>query len=161
LTIGHPEAVTLPRVFTSLDTCLNVMTLPGGLEDLLTRAVGLVNAGGMSFRDAGIAAFSEYVPGAGPLQPEYPGVWALAEGEEGRAAAWIPDYGRLADIHTVTAAPTIAAFNLLMAGAPVPRGVVTPEEAFEPSAYFAELGRLAGVDGTYIHTMTEGAADAP
>ena len=161
LTIGHPEAVTLPRVFPGLETCLNVMTLPGGLEALLTRAVGLVNAGGMSFRDAGLAAFSDYVPGAGPRQPEYPGVWALAEGEEGRAAAWIPDYGRLADIHTVTAAPTIAAFNLLMSGTPVPRGVVTPEEAFEPLAYFAELARLAGVDGAYIHTVIEGAADAP
>lgn len=160
LTIGHPEAITLPRVFSGLETCLNVMTLPGGLESLLTRAVALVRDDGMSFRDAGLAAFADYVPGAAPHLPEYPGVWALAENDTQRAAAWIPDYGRLEDIYTVTAAPTIAAFNLLMACAPAPVGVLTPEEAFDPSAYFAELGRLAGVSGNYVQTVIEGADNA-
>jgi saccharopine dehydrogenase-like NADP-dependent oxidoreductase len=160
LTIGHPEAVTLPRVFAGLDTCLNVMTLPGGLESLLQRAVGLVEDKGLSFRDAGIAAFSEYVPGAGPHLPEYPGVWALVESEAQRAAAWIPDYGRLEGIHPVTAAPTVAAFNLLMRGSAAPAGVVTPEEAFAPADYFAELGRIAGIAGDYLHSVVEPVSDA-
>ncbi|MBL0965273.1 MAG: saccharopine dehydrogenase NADP-binding domain-containing protein [Blastomonas sp.] len=160
LTIGHPEAVTLPRVFSGLDTCLNVMTLPGGLEELLLRAVGLVENDGMSFRDAGIAAFSNYVPGAGPHLPEYPGVWALAEGETQRAAAWIPKYGRLEGIHPVTAAPTVAAFNLLMRGIAAQAGVLTPEEAFAPFDYFAELARIAEVSGDYVHAVVEAASDA-
>lgn len=160
LTIGHPEAVTLPRVITGLDTCLNVMTLPGGLEELLLRAVGLVEREDLSFRDAGIAAFSDYVPGVGPQLPEYPGVWALAEGETQRAAAWIPEYGRLEGIHLVTAAPTVAAFNLLMRGMAVPSGVATPEEVFAPCDYFAELGRIAGVPGDYVQAVVEAASDA-
>jgi saccharopine dehydrogenase-like NADP-dependent oxidoreductase len=159
LTIGHPEAVTLPRAFPGLDTCLNVMTLTGGLEALLKRAVALVDQG-LSFREAGLAAFADYITGAGPHLPEYPGVWALAEGATDRAAAWIPDYGRLDNIHTTTAAPAIAAFNLLMAGKRSSSGVLTPEEAFEPATYFAELGRIAGVPGAYLHTVTERVSDA-
>lgn len=150
LTIGHPEAVTLPRRYPTLDTCLNVMTLPGGLEQVLEKAAVLIERDGMALSAASREAFTGYVPGAGPQLPTYPGVWAIAEGGGCRATAHMPDYGRLVDTQTVTAAPTVAALGLLRAGQAARAGVLTPEEAFDPTDYFAALAKLAGVDGQLV-----------
>jgi saccharopine dehydrogenase-like NADP-dependent oxidoreductase len=152
LTIGHPEAVTLPRHYPMLQTCLNVMTLPGGLELVLRKAADFVEVG-ESYAAASRTAFRHYVPGAGPTLPVYPGVWAIAEGARGTAAAHLPDYGRMVDMQTVTAAPTIAALGLLLGGKAERAGVMAPEEAFAPADYFAELGRIVGVAGPMVELV--------
>jgi saccharopine dehydrogenase-like NADP-dependent oxidoreductase len=150
LTIGHPEAVTLPRVFSNLRLCLNVMTLPGGLEVVLKRAAALVDQDGMALMDASRQAFSDYVPGAGPHQPVYPGVWAIADNGTDRASAYIPDYGRMTEINTITAAPAIAGLNLIFDDKAKRSGVLVPEEAFTPEHYFAELAAIAGVTTPFV-----------
>jgi hypothetical protein len=155
LTIGHPEAVTLPRRFPTLDTCLNVMTLPGGLEQVLETAASLVESGEHSLLDASHKAFATYVAGAGPQRPVYPGVWAIAQGEGARAAAHMPDYGRMIDMQTVTAGPTIAALGLVLAGKASRNGVLAPEDAFEPADYFAELAAIAGIGGPMVEMVVE------
>lgn len=155
LTIGHPEAVTLPRCYPTLDTCLNVMTLPGGLEQVLEKAAALIERDGRAFIAASREAFAGYVAGAGPQLPVYPGVWAIAEGSTGCAAAHMPSYGRLTDMQTITAGPTVAALGLLQSGKAARAGVLTPEEAFDPSDYFAALATLAGVDAPMIEMVVE------
>lgn len=150
LTIGHPEAVTLPRRYPDLTTCLNVMTLPGGLELVLEKAAELVDRDGRGLLDASHEAFADYVPGAGPSLPLYPGVWAIAEGSDGRAAAHMPDYGCMTDMQTITAGPAVAALELILAGKARRAGVLTPEDAFAPDDYFAALARLARVESPMI-----------
>jgi saccharopine dehydrogenase-like NADP-dependent oxidoreductase len=155
LTIGHPEAVTLPLRFPTLDTCLNLMTLPGGLEQVLEKAASLVETGEHSLLDASYLAFAQYVPGAGPQRPIYPGVWAIAEGDGARAAAHMPDYGLMIDMQTVTAAPSVAALGLVLAGKTSRNGVLAPEEAFEPADYFTALATLAGVGAPMVEMVVE------
>jgi saccharopine dehydrogenase-like NADP-dependent oxidoreductase len=150
LTIGHPEAVTLPRVFPNLRLCLNVMTLPGGLEVVLKRAAALVDQDGFALMDASRTAFSDYVPGTGPRLPVYPGVWAIADNDTDRASAYIPDYGRMTEINTITAAPAIAGLNLIFDGKAKRSGVLVPEEAFDPQDYFAELAAIACVTTPFV-----------
>ncbi|MBA4747465.1 MAG: saccharopine dehydrogenase NADP-binding domain-containing protein [Sphingopyxis sp.] len=150
LTIGHPEAVTLPRVFPNLQLCVNVMTLPGGLEVVLKRAAALVDQDGLALMDASRTAFSDYVPGAGPHLPVYPGVWAIADNGTDRASAYIPDYGRMSEINTITAAPAVAGLNLILDGKVKRSGVLAPEEAFDPSDYFTELAAIAAVTTPFL-----------
>lgn len=149
LTIGHPEAVTLPGRYPKLHTCLNVMTLPGGLELVLKRAAALIDAGDKPMA-ASREAFSTYRPGQGPHLPTYPGVWAIADGADGRVAAHIPDYGRMVDMATVTAAPLVAGLTLLLEGKARRTGVMAPEEAFEADAYFERLASIAKVDTPFV-----------
>jgi saccharopine dehydrogenase-like NADP-dependent oxidoreductase len=154
LTIGHPEAVTLPRVFPELDECVNVMTLPGGLEIVLKNAAALVDQHGVALMEASRTAFSDYVPGAGPPLPVYPGVWAIADNGRDCASAYIPDYGRMTEINTITAAPAVAGLNLIFDGKVKRAGVLAPEEAFNTDDYFAELSAIAAIDGpflTFVH----------
>jgi saccharopine dehydrogenase-like NADP-dependent oxidoreductase len=150
LTIGHPEAVTLPRTYPTLQTCLNVMTLPGGLEIALQQAARMVDEDGLTLREASRKAFTNYVPGNGPERPVYPGIWASADNGTERATAYIPDYGRMTEINTITAAPAIAGLNLILDGKVKRTGVLAPEEAFSPDVYFAELAEIAGIAGEFV-----------
>lgn len=154
LTIGHPEAVTLPRTLTGLRDCLNVMTLPGALADTLRRAARAVDAEGLSLMDASRRELSRHVPGNGPELPVYPGVWALALGPSGRAGAYLPDYGSMTDMATTTAAPLIAGLDLVLAGKARGPGVLAPEQAFDPADYFPVLGRVAGIAGEPVRLVT-------
>jgi saccharopine dehydrogenase-like NADP-dependent oxidoreductase len=153
LTIGHPEAVTLPRTYPDLDTCLNIMTIPGGLEIALKRAARYVEDDGLGLLEASKKAFTGYIPGKGPQHPVYPGVWASADNGADRATAYVADYGRMTDMGTVTAAPAVAGLNLIFDGHSKRMGVLTPEEAFAPETYFTELARLVGVEGEFV-TLT-------
>ncbi|WP_072382829.1 saccharopine dehydrogenase family protein [Novosphingobium sp. NDB2Meth1] len=153
LTIGHPEAVTLPRVIGGLDTCINVMTLPSALAATLKRAARAVAVEGLAPMEASRRELARHQPGSGEPVPEYPGVWALAEGPDGAAGAFIPDYGRMTDMATATAAPLVAGLALLMAGKAARTGVLAPEEAFRPDDYFAALSRIAGVEGDFVRLV--------
>jgi hypothetical protein len=154
LTVGHPEAVTLPRTVPGLQLCLNVMTLPGALAETLKRAARAVDVEGLSLLGASLRVLSEHVPGAGPDLPDYPGTWALAVGAGGEAAgAHMPDYGAMTDMGTVTAAPLIAGMELLLAGKARGPGVATPEEAFSVDDYFSALARVARVDGPMLEVI--------
>lgn len=150
LTIGHPEAVTIPRTLSALSTCVNVMTLPSALAATLKRAARAVDVEGLGLMEASHRELARHVPGSGPELPVYPGVWALAIGAGGRAGAWLPDYGSMHDMATTTAAPLVAGLDLLLAGRVARDGVLAPEQAFQPADYFAALGRVAGIAGPVV-----------
>lgn len=153
LTIGHPEAVTLPRLLTGLVTCLNVMTLPASLAETLRRAARAVHTEGAAPAEACRRELARHVPGALPELPEYPGVWALAQGNAGSVGAYLRDYGNMTDMATTTAAPLVAGLSLLLAGKAARHGVLTPEEAFSPRDYFTTLAGIAGVDGEIVQMV--------
>lgn len=154
LTVGHPEAVTLPRAIPTLRTCLNLMTLPPSLVATLRRAAEAV-AAGMPLKDASRTILAAHRPGALPPAPDYPGLWAIAEGKTRRAAAYLPDYGRMTDLGTVTAAPMVAGLNLVLEGKVARIGVLTPEEAFAPEDYFSALAKVAGVKPPVVRLIVE------
>lgn len=154
-TVGHPEAVTLPRTFRELQTCINVMTLPRALAATLQRAAHAVDHEGLSIQEAATRVLRDHVPGSLDEWPEYPGVWAIAEGPRGRAAARLTDYGTMVDIGKVTAAPLIAGLDLILNGKGNGPGVLTPEAAFAPADYFEALGRVAGVEGPMLDLVSE------
>ena len=154
LTIGHPEAVTLPRRYPALQTSLNVMTLPGALARTLQHAAASVDDGSASVRDAAQSLLSRHRPGSGPQVPTYPGVWSLATAADGSSAhAWLLDYGTMTDMGTVTAGPLVAGMELVLT-ADRPHGVLAPEDAFTVEEYFAALGRVAGVAGSIFTLRT-------
>lgn len=155
-TVGHPEAVTLPRTFRGLTTCLNVMTLPRALTDTLRRAADAVDVGGLSIREAALTIFPEHQPGHADEWPVYPGVWAIAQGPGGRAGARLTGYGDMNDMATTTAAPLAAGLDLVLRGEVRGTGVLTPEEAFAPEPYFAALGRIAAIDGAVLDITRDG-----
>lgn len=154
LTVGHPEAVTLPRVIPTLRTCLNLMTLPSSLAATLRKAADAVEAG-MSLKEASQRILGDHRPGTLPPVPEYPGLWAIADGKTKRASAFLPDYGRMIDMGTVTAAPMVAGLNLLLSGKVQRQGVLTPEEAFSPGAYFDALAQVAGIAPPVVRLIVE------
>lgn len=158
LTIGHPEAITLPRAFPSLKECVNVMVLPGSLAAALRYYAGLVDQGRL---DAGAAAekmAQEYAPGSYatdlPDGPGYPAVFAIAEsGAGGRSAAARPRLPA-GDGGMAAAAPLIAGLVLLLSGHAAGPGVLAPERAFEPDAFFATLGLVTGAEGPILELVT-------
>lgn len=152
-TIGHPEAVTLPRAYPDLTRCVNVMTLPKALLGTLRRAATAVDRDGLPIRDAALKVLAEHRPGAPDEWPVYPGVWAIAQGATGTAGAQLTGYGSMTDMATVTAAPLVAGLELVLAGEVSRSGVLTPEQAFAPEPYFAALARMAGVDGPLLHVV--------
>jgi short subunit dehydrogenase-like uncharacterized protein len=155
LVIGHPEAVTLPRRYPELQTCLNTMTLPGALARTLQRAARRVDDGDASVGEAARQVLRDHVPGSGPALPEYPGVWAIATAADGSTAhGWLTDYGTMTSMATVTAAPLVAGMELLLSGRPLP-GVLTPEDAFAVADYFAALARVAEVDGSMLELQVQ------
>lgn len=154
LSVGHPEAVTLPRAIPTLRTCINLMTLPSSLAATLRAAAAAVEAG-MPIMEASRTFLAAHQPGRLPPVPEYPGLWALAEGRTRRAAAYLPDYGRMIDLGTVTAAPMIAGLNLFLAGKVARHGVLTPEEAFAPVEYFDALSEVAALPRPAVRLIVE------
>lgn len=149
LTVGHPEAITLPRAFPSLKECVNVMVLPGSLAAALRYYAGLVDQGRLDAGGAAEKMAQEYAPGSYttdlPDGPGYPSVFAIAEAEGGsRFAAARP---RLpAGDAGSAAAPLVAGLVLLLSGHAAGPGVLAPERAFEPDAFFATLGLVTGAE---------------
>lgn len=142
-TVGHPEAVTLPRTVVGLRSCVNVMTCSDektfwGLKLLQ----GLVDTGVFSIREAARELErSDEKGGAAKSKPfkNLPGLFGWAEGlKDGRpvvSAAWLrglPAGG----MGGTTGVPLGLALHLF-AGETRPRsGVLTPEEAIAPDWFF-------------------------
>jgi hypothetical protein len=154
-TIGHPEAVTLPRSYPGLGRCINVMTLPKALLTTLQRAARAVDRDGLAIHVAAQQVLSQHRPGASDDWPAYPGVWAIAEGPHARAGARLTSYGSMTDMATVTAAPLVAGLELMLSGNGPEAGVLTPEQAFAPELFFAALGRMGGLEGSLLELVLE------
>ncbi len=145
-TIGHPEAVTLPRIYPALQHCVNVMSGPDWYFDYVTDLMRGVESGTLTQDDAAVAM--DRTPPRPPDAPRtlrLPPVFAWArgvrEGVDTIAAAgitrWAP--GKMAG---ATAVPAAVGLRLLAHGDISLRGVVTPEAAVPADKFFAELDPL-------------------
>lgn len=153
-TVGHPEAVTLPRYRPEMFDCLNVFTAAPGTTRLVRWICGAVDAGWLKVETA--AKLLDWLEGRADYKgvPEYgrvndrivlPPLFAVARGRhEGQAAT----VGALVTgappgaMGGATGVPLGAALGLLAQGVLDRPGVHAPEDIIEPRTFFDTLGPL-------------------
>ncbi|MFC9767202.1 saccharopine dehydrogenase family protein [Rhodococcus jostii] len=161
-TIGHPEAVTLPRTYPGLQRCVNVMSGPDWYFDYVTDLMDGVESGRITADHAAVAMDrTPPRPTDAPRTRRLPPVFAWArgtrDGAETIAAAgitrWAP--GKMAG---ATAVPAAVALRLLARGDVSLRGVVTPEAAVPAEEFFAALDphytEPAGSESSLVELVT-------
>ncbi|WP_406635139.1 saccharopine dehydrogenase family protein [Amycolatopsis sp. WGS_07] len=131
-TVGHPEAVTLPRAMPGLSRCVNVMSGPEWYFDHLAGLMARVEAGELSAHGAAVVLEDEVCrPADAPATLRTPTLWAwakgLRDGQPCRVGAGLGKWpaGRMAG---ATGLPAAAALRMVLRGEITRRGVVTPEE---------------------------------
>jgi saccharopine dehydrogenase-like NADP-dependent oxidoreductase len=166
-TVGHPEAVTLPRSFPGLRDCRNVMVMPRWLIAILRQLAAEIDAGRLDAESAakllqtGSAPSEASSAGAEPRSgsseprsgsseprsgssepPVLPPIFAFAEGTRGgkpaRAGSFVtaaPSGGMAG----VTGVPLALGLEMFARGTIERRGVLTPEAAIDPDAFFDAL----------------------
>lgn len=131
-TIGHPETVTLPRLYTGLRRCYNVMSGPAWWFDGVAPIMAAVDTGDLSVRDAALRVEEGISrPENAPRTRRTPNLWALAVGERDgvptRSAVSTQRWseGRMAG---ATAIPAAVVARMFLRGQIARPGVNTPEE---------------------------------
>lgn len=149
-TIGHPEAVTLPRRWPGVHTCLNVMHAPRWQVAATRALTGAIDRGWLALPTA--ARWAERLEGAPPDDDRWmaaladtarlPPLFALAEGDkDGRptTVAAIPRGAPPGGMGAATGVPLALALPFIASGALARPGVHPPEAVFEPEAFFSAM----------------------
>ena len=144
-TLGHPEAVTLPRVIPGLQGSKNLMHLHPSTLEAITQLAAAVQGGQLSVAGAAaaIAQAQQANPaGEAPIPAgtgEVPSLFAWGEGWS--RGLWVQRAIGLraypaGGMGSMTGIPLAVGLGLLLAEKLTKRGVLTPEEAFDPEAFF-------------------------
>jgi len=145
-TVGHPEAVTLPRTFSGVTDCVNVMVLPRWLVQVVRAFQSEIDAGRMTAEDA-----AAQLTGASALPAEaadaeasvrLPPLFAYARGRRGGmpAAVGVPVLAMPAGgMAGATGVPLAVGLELFARGAVARRGVFAPEACVDPDVFFDAL----------------------
>ena len=168
-TIGHPESVTLPNYYPSLQTSLNVMTA-SRLNIWGIRIIAwFVDAGLMSKRTA--ARLVERLEG--PMDPEktpdkmlqevidakaavFPPLFALAKGKRNNEPASVGSTilsAPLGGMGGSTGVPLAVGVSLLAEGQIRNHGVFAPEGIFDPDTFFSRLAGLCSPVKTDVNDL--------
>lgn len=148
-TCGHPEPITLPRYFPKITESLNVMFSRPGLIDAARRVRDRVRSGELTVPEASkelVLNPSRRGPAAGPV-PDFPGVFAYAEGTKGGEPARVAvstNYMPEGEMGEATAIPMAIAVGMLARGEITTTGVLGPEGCIDPIAFFDRLAPYAG-----------------
>lgn len=148
-TVGHPEAVTLPRRFPGLRRSLNVTSGPDWLFDHARSVAAAYDAGRVSLQE-GAALLGEATPPAERgVRDRLGTVWCHAVGTRGgeRVAvsvepAALPPGGMGGGTGTALA----VGFDMLRRGVVGEPGVHTPEEVLDPAEFFACLASFTSLE---------------
>jgi saccharopine dehydrogenase-like NADP-dependent oxidoreductase len=143
--VGHPEAVTLPRKFSGLKHCSNVMV---GREDafkVLSGIASLVDNQGVSVRDAAAKLghfLAELEPRPADDAPPKPAVFAWAKGRSGGKETVVgvqliaaPTGG----MGGITGVPFALAIPFILKNAGKSGGVFTAEDIIDPDEFLSAL----------------------
>jgi saccharopine dehydrogenase (NAD+, L-lysine forming) len=139
-TVGHPEAVTLPRYLDGIVTSMNVMSGPEWLFDYAGTVAAAYDAGDISLAEG--ARRLEDPPRPAERAPRDPlaTVWALARGERDGAPLSVavqPQVRPRGKMGGGTGAALAVGLELLRRGAITRTGVNAPEGVVDPDAFFA------------------------
>jgi saccharopine dehydrogenase-like NADP-dependent oxidoreductase len=152
--VGHPEAVTLPRWRPDISNCFNVMFGPPRVIDAVRSIAAEIDAGRLT-PDQGAQLLLTPPPReesteTGPdapasQQPRLPPLFATANGlrqgkptTAGAAVLAMPSGG----MGGATGVPMAVALSLFADGKIGRRGVSTPETAIDPDTFFDALAPL-------------------
>ncbi|MFQ5478201.1 MAG: saccharopine dehydrogenase family protein [Candidatus Binatia bacterium] len=149
-TVGHPEAVTLPRHRPELRDCLNVMAGPPELIQTLSTLARQVGTGDTSTAEAAarlgaMVADASGSAGAATDQPKLPPLFAVASGtseDRPRIVAATVLGMPAGGMGGATGVPLAAALKLLADGRLGEHGVFAPEDIIDPLLFFDGLAPL-------------------
>lgn len=144
--LGHPEAVTLRRTYTTLQSSLNVMTGHPWFFDRVDSIMERVDNRALTH----IAAAAEIEATldesrtalADPRDPHGPGLWTWAKGiKDGQLHAVGAQLTRFprGGMAGSTSIPAAIGLQLIARGAVTDRGVVTAEAAIDADTFFSEF----------------------
>jgi len=148
-TVGHPEAVTLPRRWPEVDECVNAMVGSPVTIGAVGALAELVDEGQIDVREAAarltLGQVPEFEVNSSPLDdvrlpPLFSMVEGTREGQIVRRAAVVlalPPSG----MGGSTGIPAAVGLRCLLADRPSP-GVHTPELVIDPDQFFAALAPL-------------------
>ncbi len=157
-TIGHPEAVTFPRYYSTLKTCLNLFFARKYIVWGIRLITGLVNAGMVTINAASTIAESlhssedtkndngyDRLAGAVAARKELPPLFALAMGRKNGNSASVacailsaPAGG----MGGATGVPLAIGSRMLLEKKIKQPGVFAPEAIVEPDSFFENLAPL-------------------
>jgi saccharopine dehydrogenase-like NADP-dependent oxidoreductase len=148
-TVGHPEAVTLPRVYPNIRQSSNVMVAPRWLIDVLRQIGAEIDAGRLSVEDGARLLLqpppADERPGESSeadrgvrLPPLFAWARGTREGREARAGALVlgaPSGG----MGGATGVPMALGLTILHEPKQLEPGVFPPEAVIEPDSFFDAL----------------------
>lgn len=166
--VGHPEAVTLPRVFTGLRHCSNVMVGDEAKFGTLKEVAALVDDQGMTVREAaariGPALYN--TPQDGSSGAPKPSVFAWAKGRSNGEAVVVGAQliaAPAGGMGGVTGVPlALAVPQIIRLIEEKKWGVFTAEEAINPDSFFDDLAPHCGIapnSGRSVYYMSSEAAN--
>jgi len=143
-TMGHPEAVTLPRAVPGLRRSVNLQCGPTELFDALRSVVDQVESGALSIARAAelVDARPDVIPADGPTLPD---LFAFARGTRDGRPVTVAVYPKLelpGRMGGHTGIPLAIGVDLLRRGLLAGPGVHAPETAFDPVDFFTVYGTL-------------------
>jgi saccharopine dehydrogenase-like NADP-dependent oxidoreductase len=148
-TVGHPEAVTLPRVFPQIRQSSNVMVAPRWLIDVLLEIRTEIDAGRLTAEDGARLLLGPWPPEERPggsaaseagvrLPPLFAWARGTLDGREARAGALVlgaPSGG----MGGVTGVPMGLGLTILRDPTGLAPGIFPPEAVIEPDPFFDAL----------------------
>ncbi|RAG82406.1 saccharopine dehydrogenase [Streptacidiphilus pinicola] len=169
-TVGHPEALTLPRYLDGLTTCLNVTSGPEWLFDHARSVAADYHAGTITLAE-GARRVNQPQPPADARGSRNPlgTVWALARGErDGKPMAVSVEPramppGKMGGGTGVALAVGLELLRrglITRTGVHAPEGVIDPRDFFALYAEFVEPALPAGEDVLLVRELPGAAAPA-
>ncbi|HYC80399.1 MAG TPA: saccharopine dehydrogenase NADP-binding domain-containing protein [Solirubrobacterales bacterium] len=165
-TVGHPEAVTLPRYVDGIVTSMNVMSGPEWLFEYARTVAADYEAGKITLAEGALQLENPPQPAErGPRDP-LASAWALARGErDGKPLAISVESpakprGKMGG---GTGASLAIGLELLRRGEIAEVGVNAPEGVIDPDAFFPLYGKLGDpeVSSADEALLVRELADAP
>lgn len=157
--LGHPEAITLPRSYSQLQQCYNGMLEIGDIVEDLRQMADAVAAGQLSVDDAARALTSaesrdarEQQLGQG-AQSAIPNALAFAAGIKNGQAKRVGAYFKhspAGGMATITGIPLALFLPLLHGGHLKQAGVFAPEQVIDPQVFFDLFDPFCGAQGAGV-----------
>lgn len=144
-TMGHPEAVTLPRAIPGLRRSINLQCGPTELFDQLRLVAEQFENGAITAHDAAELIDSRPPHEIVAAHPALPDIWALARGRRGGRTTSVAVYPRLelpGRMGGHTGIPLAIGVELLRRNKITGPGVHAPETAFTPKDFFDIYSQL-------------------
>jgi saccharopine dehydrogenase-like NADP-dependent oxidoreductase len=139
-TVGHPEAVTLPRYLPGLQSSTNVMSGPDWLFEHAREVAARYDAGEITLSEGAAELENPQRPeGVSPARDPLGRTWALARGErDGQPLAISVDLSSMPPgmMGGGTGTALAVGLELLRRGEIAEVGIHAPEGAIEPLAFF-------------------------